>query len=69
MLQKKLWLYGFVFFGLFFTTVPKSSAQTVFRIGAWCLRGDNDASDSVYTNSLGELSIRGPERIKLLNLG
>jgi len=69
MLQKKLWLYGFVVFGLFFTMVPKSSAQSVFRIGAWCLRGDGAQPDPVYTNSQGQLSIKGPERNKLLNLG
>lgn len=70
MLQKKCWWYALAMAGLCFAIAPKGQAQSIFRIGAWCLRGDAiKAPDPVYTNSRRQLSLRGPERDKLLNLG
>ncbi len=45
-------------------------AQSVFRVGAWCLHQPAPALQAIYFNTtVGEWRVKGGERDKLLNLG
>jgi len=67
-MRYKILLRCFAAFSVILAIAADGSAQSVFRLGAWCFR-PGTGPEPIYQLPSGEWRVRTNERDKLLNLG